>query len=62
MIEIYTDAGLTHQNINLSYDVLISVMNSERVKDDAIIQFRFSDGERGAIIKKHITGFSEISE
>lgn len=61
MVNIYCERGVL-MGCDISYDTLIDIMRSPAFDDNAVISFRFDDGCRGAVIKKHINAIEEQEE
>lgn len=61
MIDIYCTGG-AYFGVLLDFDVMLEIMRDDIIKPDDFIEFRFEDGGRGAVQKKHINGFTEIRE
>lgn len=58
MIDIYCDGG-AYFNVMMDYDVLLQIMKEDFMKPDDFIEFRFENGDHGAVRKRSINGFCE---
>lgn len=62
MIDIHTDMQISYCDVDMPFSVLEAIMNDDIVKDDDFIVLNFSIGTKGALMKKHITGFTEVEQ
>lgn len=60
MINIYADGGCL-LDVCIPYNVMLDIMKCDFVKDSDFIEFKFLDGDKGAVRKRSITGFCESS-
>lgn len=61
MINIYCTGG-EYCNVDMDYGIMMRLLQDGIVSDDDFIEFKFSDGTRGAVMKKHINGICESFE
>lgn len=62
MINIYTTGNWCIQKCDIQYDSLENIIKDNQFSDNTVIAFRFSDGMRGSIVKKHIVGYEELED
>lgn len=62
MLEIQTDKRVAYVDVDMSFDTMLQIMKDDFIKDDEFIELTFIGGEKGALMKKHVIGFSEVEQ
>lgn len=62
MVELHCKDGVIYFDVAMSYEAVEHIMTNNVIRDNDFVTFQFEDGSRGAVRKRNINGFFEITE